>query len=406
MVLHMRYNPVFYFLLALCLIPVAAGADPTTANVSGGQHAGAVYLFRPTSDSIPSAQVNAIINGLHGEVLIATPLGLSTYDGSWSTRHINRNNLSNGLLDNFVTALAYDSSGNLWIGYAGGIQIYNGRDYQIITDQQLLKSLQIRALQRWNDEMWIATGNAGLNQYNNGNWTWYAPYSPGGPGFYEADSLALDSATGTLLVGTSQEGLWAVTESNGTILFAKIQDKNDPCGLLGQVRQDPLGGAYFFNSTEVAHYTADTGFTPILSKGDFYGGPYAINDVAAGTGGALYVATEDGIYVWEKGAITRHLGTFEGFGTNSHSIRRIFIDAMGRLWFSTPDNIGYYTGDVPTVPLIAVETITPTPTPTLVPVNVSLTITPAPGTPPENHSLLDRIAGFFPGFLPFLHPSG
>ena len=130
MVLHMRYNPVFYFLLALCLIPVAAGADPTTANVSGGQHAGAIYLFRPTSDSIPSAQVNAIINGLHGEVLIATPLGLSTYDGIWSTRHINRNNLSNGLLDNFVTALAYDSSGNLWIGYAGGIQIYNGHVFR------------------------------------------------------------------------------------------------------------------------------------------------------------------------------------------------------------------------------------------------------------------------------------
>ena len=65
---------------------------------------------------------------------------------------------------------------------------------------------------------------------------------------------------------------------------------------------DPLGGAYFFNSTRWRTILLTTGFTPLLSKGDFDGGPYAINDVAAGTGGALYVATEDGIYVWEKGA--------------------------------------------------------------------------------------------------------
>jgi ligand-binding sensor domain-containing protein len=402
MALPTKYEIVFCFLIIFCLIPVAAGAGPMATDASGQQYRDAITLFRPTSYSIPSTQVNAIINGLHGEVLIATPLGLSTYDGSWSTRHINRNNLSNGLMDNFVTALAYDSSGNLWIGYAGGIQIYNGINYLSVTDQQLLKSLQIRALQRWNDDMWIATGNAGLNRYHDGDWTWFAPDSPGGPGFYEADSLALDTATDTLLIGTSHEGLWAATDSGGSVLFTRIQDTGDTYGLLDQVRRDPLGGAYFFNATEVAHYTAATGFAPVLAESGFSGGSSAINDVAAGTNGALYVATENGIYVWQNGAITRHMGTFEGFGTTSHNVRMVFVDSGGRIWFSTQDIIGYYTGDVSTAPLIPVVTMTPSPEQIPVPANVSPEITPVSVTPPENPSILDRIVGFFAGFL---HPS-
>ena len=53
--------------------------------------------------------------------------------------HIDRNNLSNGLLDNFVTALAYDNAGNLWIGYAGGIQIYDGNNFQTVNNQGAVK---------------------------------------------------------------------------------------------------------------------------------------------------------------------------------------------------------------------------------------------------------------------------
>ncbi|HVP96154.1 ligand-binding sensor domain-containing protein [Methanoregula sp.] len=404
MALPTRSDCIFFVLFILVLMPVSAAADQNTTTGSGQQQeTGQIFLFRPASDSIPSTQVNAIINGLDGSVLVGTPLGLSTFDGSWSTRHINRNNLSSGLLDNFVTALAYDGEGNLWIGYAGGIQVYNGHDYQLIADQQLLKSLQIRAFQRWNDEMWIATGNSGLSRYSQDTWTWYAPNSPGGPGFYEADSMALDPVSGTLLVGTRDEGLWAVTSPDTTARFTELQSPYDTFGLLGQVRQDPLGGVYFFNTTEVAHYSPASGFIPVLSGNDFYGGPYAINDVAAGPGGAVYVATENGIYVWKNGAVTRHLGTFEGFGTNVHNVRMVFLDAKGRLWFSTLDIVGYYTGDEPAASLIAVETVTPTPVPTPGPVNATPVVTLSGTTLPQNPSFIDSISGFFTGLLHLGH---
>jgi len=402
----MRSEYVFFFaVFVCCLVPAVAGTG--TANTdTPQQYAGSLHLFRPSPDSIPSTQVNAIINGLHGEILFATPLGLASYDDGWSTQHIDRNNLSNGLLDNFVTSLAYDGSGNLWIGYAGGLQIYDGSGYRLITDQQLLKSLQIRALQRWDNDMWIATGNSGLNRYSDNTWTWYAPYSPGGPGFYEADSMALDTAADTLLVGTRQEGLWAVTGSDTQIRFTEIQGRNDPFGLLGQVRKDPLGGAYFFNATEVAHYDQAAGFTPVLSWEDLAGGPFAINDVAAGPGGAVYLATENGIYVWQNGTITRHLGTFEGFGTDAHTIKMVFVDARGRLWFSTADVVGYYTGDVSTAPPISVETMTPTQTPQPAAItNSTTTVTPVATVSPENPSFADTIRNFLGGIFGFLSPS-
>jgi len=366
---------------------------------------GAIQLFRPESGSIHSTRINDITNGPHGEVLFATSFGLSTYNGSWSTRHINRDNFSAGLLDDYITALEYDTAGNLWIGFGGGIQIYNGYDYTVIRDTDLLKSLEVRDLQRWNDDMWVATGNAALHRYHDGTWKWFVPYSHDGPGFYEADSMALDSASDTLLVATGREGLWKVTASNDTVRFDKIQDENDPFGLLGHVRRDPIGGVYFFNATQVAHYDPATGFTRLMSTADFGGGAYAINEVAGGLDGTLYVATDNGMYILENGQITGHVGTFEGFGS-SHGIRTVFVDAKNRLWFSTQDDVGYYTGDVSAEPLIAIETMTPTPTQVpVVPQNVSQTITTGVIPQQADLSLIDRIFAFFSGFFPFLHPS-
>ena len=409
MALHTRSELFLCLLLLFCFVPVAAGTDVTdpTGSSSGQHYKGAIHLFRPESGSIHSPRINDITNGPHGEVLFATSFGLSTYNGSWSTRHINRDNFSAGLMDDYITALEYDAVGNLWIGFGGGIQIYNGYDYTVIRDTDLLKSLEVRDLQRWNDDMWVATGNAGLHRYHDGIWTWFAPYSRDGPGFYEADSMALDSATDTLLVATGREGLWKVTVSNGTARFDKIQDKNDPFGLLGHVRRDPAGGAYFFNATQVAHYDPATGFTSLMSTADFGGGASAINEVTGGLDGTLYVATDDGIYVLENGQITGHWSTFEGFGS-SHGIRTVFTDAKNRLWFSTQDDVGYYTGDASAGPLIAIETMTPTPAPTPVPVvpeNV-LQPTPAEVIPQQvATSPIDQLFAILSGFFPFLHPS-
>lgn len=207
-----------------------------------------IHLFIPSTDSIHSIQIMDLITGKNGDVLIATTSGISTYNGSWDTRSINRDNYSQGIYDNFVTALEYDAEGNLWIGYANGLQIFDGKSYRLIRDQQMLKDLRITDLQRWNDDMWVLTGNSGIHRYHDRNWIWFAPYSPGGPGFYTGRSMAVNSADNSLLIATQDEGLWRVRQTDDTVTFIQLQGKDDIYGHLEDIRRDPAGGAYFLTA--------------------------------------------------------------------------------------------------------------------------------------------------------------
>lgn len=405
MALHTKFN-LFCLLVLTCLLPLSAAAESiplTSAMVSDHEDPGEVYLFRPEEGSIHSAAINDLANGPHGETLFATNFGLSIYDGNWNTWHINRDDYTKGLMDDYVTAIEYDNAGNLWIGFGGGIQVYDGHIFTVIRDQELLKSLRIKDFQRWDEGMWVATGNAGLHSYYNGEWYWYTPYSRNGPQFYEADSLALDTATDSLLVGTEKEGLWKVTLDDKGVQFFQLQTPLDSFGQLGHVRRDPLGGGFFFNATRVAHYDNEGGFVTILKVSDLVGGgSYAINDVAGTSDGIVYVATDNGIYVWEDNRITNHLSVFEGIGT-IHGVDRVFYDVRGRLWFSTQEDVGYFTGNKLNEPKIPVETVTPTPTLTTVTItaNISQTQTPVEIPTVSSPSVLDKITAFFSGLFPF-----
>jgi hypothetical protein len=377
----MRSEVLLVFIVVCCLLPVPSGAQNTaelSTTSSGIQNGpGQFRLFIPSPDSISSIQITDLINGQHGEVIVATANGLSTYNGSWITQHLNRANISAGLMDDFVTAVEYDNTGNLWIGFKSGIQIYNGVSYISIRDQQVLKDPRINVLQRWNSDMWVATGTAGIHRYRNGSWTWYQPFAPGGPGFYRVDSMVPDSTDDTLLIATDHEGLWRITIPNETVQFDEIQDKNGPFGLLEHVRRDPFGGAYFFNSSLVAHYDESSGFTTVLSGRVLEPPSIPINDLDKGSNGKLYLATNDGIFVWAGGAVSEHLGRFEGIGA-SPIVKTVKTDAYGRVWFSTAAVMGFYTGDASSSAPITVEIATLAINATA-PAPNSTSATPSPG---------------------------
>lgn len=335
-----------------------------------------IKLFIPTTHMIHSDQITDLINGHNGDVIIATSFGISTYNGSWSTRHLNLDNISLGLMDDYVTAVEYDHDGNLWIGYSGGLQIYNGRYYRTIRDQQLLKETRILDLQRWNDEMWIATGHAGIHRYRNETWTWFQPGVKNGSGFYEVDSMALDPAGNMLVIATPEEGLWIVRPENDTVQFVLLAGKSETFGLLKHVKRDPHGGVYFFNESTIVHFDETSGFQPILAVGDLTLAQNTVNDLAADPFGSLYIATDTGIYIWRDGAVFRHLTRFEGIGT-SNIVDTINVDAQDRVWFSTQDDVGYYLDAAMQDPRIVIERMTIAPAESPVPVELSSSV-PSP----------------------------
>ncbi len=267
-------------------------------------------------------------------------------------------NISEGLLDDYITAVEYDRDGNLWIGYPDGIQIYDGRYYRTIRDQQLLKDTRIKDLQRWNDDMWVATGHSGIHRYRDGTWTWFQPDAQGGPGFYEVSEMALDYAANASLIATDSEGLWIVRSQDDPIRFECIAARDSGYGLLDRVKRDPEGGVYFFNDSMVVHYSPGVNFTPVLTSQDLSVSNPAINDLAAAPDGTLYLATDRGIYLWNNGEVFRHLDRFEGIGTSS-VVRTVNIDAENRVWFSTQVNVGYYLDRSGPSNPVPIETVTP-----------------------------------------------
>ncbi len=348
-----------------------------------------IELFIPTSSQIHSDQIMDQINGPGGEVLFATSFGLSTFNGSWNTRHINRDNISQGLMDDFVTAIEFDHRGNLWIGYSGGIQIYNGVYYQVIRDQQLLKETRIHDLQRWNDDMWISTGHSRIHRFRNGEWTWFQPMIKNGPGFYEVNSMTLDTASNSLVIATENEGLWIVRSPEDPVSFELLAGTDTPQGQMQHVKRDPLGGVYFFNPSTIIHFDTVSGFEDILKTGDLTQKQITINDIAAGSDGSLNIATDDGIYIWRDGEIYRHLSRFEGIGT-SDIVKTVNVDAENRVWFATQGYVGFYRENTSSEGLVQINMVTPAAS--LIPITL-VNVTPVKPVPT---GIVDPSSGISP----------
>ena len=393
------------FLIVMVTAVSAAPLSPTGGNApaAGAGNAYSTRFFIPSEGSVNSAQINTLVNGPGGDVIFGTSFGLSTYNGSWETRHIDRANFSEGLLNDYITAAEFDNRGNLWIGYAGGLQIFNGKTYLTIRDQQLLKDPRVTVLRRWDDTMWIATGNAAVHRYRDGNWTWFQPMTDSGPGFFTVTGMVIDPAADSLVISTATEGEWLVRSHDDPVVFERLSSGEDTFHPLSEVRRDPLGGAYFFNASTVVHYAAGSGFTTALTAADLGAASLTINDFAAGPDGKFYIATDAGIYIWDDGSVYRHVSSFEGIGP-SPVVKSIFIDAEGRVWFGTQDYIGYYQDNTAQNTLLPVMTVTPVPVTTVPPAAITASETPLPvstaqagPTPPASvqdllSSIIDPIA--------------
>jgi ligand-binding sensor domain-containing protein len=325
---------------------------PLIALLVIGQAQAGLILFSPGSSQISSAAIYDVTNCPNGEVVFGTDNGLSWYNGSWKRFHRDYTDAGAGLLSETVLAVEYDSTGTLWIGHSGGLQWYNGTRFSTLTDQQILKNLKVNDLQRWDDEMWVATGNAGVHRVVDGRWIWYKPHGEGGLGCYSVTSMAVDAEDEALYVAAYDGGIWVLSRSEGAGIFESLLEDGRPAVDLTQVRRDPAGGVYLFGPNRLVHYSARHGFTPVCAVAQLEEGARQINDVAAGPDGDLWVAADNGLYQFSVNGIL-HLSKDDGiWGT---VVRTVFIDHEGRCWFATPGNVGFYFNPDIESPIIDVD---------------------------------------------------
>jgi ligand-binding sensor domain-containing protein len=382
-----EFAAVIGILFLIAISCAASPEDPVFPGTTTNTPDYSITFFVPSENSIHSDQINDMINGNNGSVIIGTSFGLSMYNGTWSTRHINRNNISEGLMNDYITAVENDNKGNLWIGYSGGIQIFSGVYYQSIRDQQLLKDPRITDLQRWNDDIWVATGNAGIHRYRDGAWKWFQPDTRGGSPFFTVTSMAIDTTgeNSSLVIATHDEGLWLVRSPDDPVRFETLNAGDSVFDPLRQVRRDPGGGVYLFNGSEVVHYSAVSGFTSVLSNSDLAFAPIRINDVSSARDGTLYLATDDGIYIWRDGGVIRRISSFDGIGP-TNIVKFIWVDNENRAWYASQGYVGFYYENPVNSTLIPIEQVTEATIPVPVTAQPGVSVTTPVITPEPTHA--------------------
>ncbi|HMA04656.1 MAG TPA: two-component regulator propeller domain-containing protein [Methanomicrobiales archaeon] len=309
------------------------------------------------SSQLSSMEIHDMTQDPTGNVYFGTDNGLSIYDGSWHITHREYRTGDGGLLSDYILALGFDSGGNLWIGFPNGLQRLEAGTYVTMKDQQVLKSLEIHGLLRRGREMWVAAGSSGIHRYIDGTWTWFSPGGPGGLGCGYVTSMATDPVTDTLFVAC-KEGIWSLNGTGRSLSFSPVVNPGLIPGPVRGIVGDPFGGVYLLYASTILHLTPPGQWSAAVTTTDLTPG-IAINDLRVDARQTLWIATDNGIYAWKDGRVRLHLDSTSGIRNNA--VQQLFLDSSGRLWFVTPENVGFYRVETSpgeeggTIPVITYE---------------------------------------------------
>jgi ligand-binding sensor domain-containing protein/signal transduction histidine kinase len=272
--------------------------------ISPGQHLRFDRIL--TEQGLSQVSVFCILQDNQGFMWFGTEHGLNRYDGYAFAVYKHDPEDPNSLSDSWISSMIVDRSGDLWIGTGNaGLNRFDLEANQITryqNDPDDIRSLSNdRVLSVYQDragDLWVGT-EYGLNRFERETETFRRyPHDPGDPGSLGGDSVRAitQDQDGDLWIGTD-EGL----------------DRYDP------------------GSEGFAHLQNDPNNTNSLSHN-------SVRAVHQDSGGALWIGTDDGLNKLEPGSerVTRYKkGANDSPGLISNEIGAIFEDQSGVLWIGT-----------------------------------------------------------------------
>jgi ligand-binding sensor domain-containing protein len=122
---------------------------------------------------MPSDKVYSLCITNDGTQWLGTDLGAARHTGYNTLENWTIFNTENGLIDNFVQAIAADNNGKLWFGTKGGLSVFDGTVWTSYTTADGLISNNILCIfTHANGTVYLGT-DAGLMIYNNGHLVCY-----------------------------------------------------------------------------------------------------------------------------------------------------------------------------------------------------------------------------------------
>lgn len=254
------------------------------------------YQKYSTADGLASNYVTSIAQDTQGNLWLGTDKGVSRYDGTnWKTF-----SMKDGLANNFVTTIAVDKQGNIWLGtyetrsdfavISHGVSRWDGRQWQIFTTKDGLPGNDVYSIcGDAQGNVWLGTSgdNAGATRFDGTHWQT----------FTQKDGLVKEEVKG--IYQDKESKLWF-----GTIYGASSFDGKTWQTLIPQrkvinssvlvIFQDRTGNYWFASYGAGVDRYDGTNWQNFVSPGDNTTSAY-VNAISQDSKGNLWFASDEGL---------------------------------------------------------------------------------------------------------------
>jgi len=289
-----------------------------------------------TTEGLVGDNVKSVSVDTAGNVWIGTTVGVSKYDGSWTS--YTNSNTSGGLINNSTNSILQDVNGNIWFGTLGGVSVFDGTiwtaSYTMANTANRLGSDKINGIAfDLNGDRYFAAYTGGMSKYDGTTWSNFVTNDQIISNYIYTITFDLD---GNAWLGTDGYGVSEFDGTNWTnYTYANTSGQLVDDYVYG-VGVDRDGNKWFgtcgsgvskFDGTTWTTYTNSSTSGGLASDW--------IYDVLVDRDGTIWFASNDaGVSTYDGTNWTTYNTTTTSGGLVNDDIYRMKLDPWGNVWFA------------------------------------------------------------------------
>ncbi|MEM8888512.1 MAG: two-component regulator propeller domain-containing protein [Bacteroidota bacterium] len=256
--------------------------------------------------------------------------------------HQERYTISSGLSNNSITDIQQDDKGNLWIGTADGLNVYDGYSFTSFhpdqSDSSSISDSFISALEKdASGKLWIATQKGGINYFNDT----LQDFSSLLLSNYKQSQTDFFVTHGQSLFLNDPEHIWMGSDK-GTVKIERNSGKGEliflnPDIISYSFLADHQGGLWI-GSSEGLLRASFTDKEVETVKGLSVEQSGEVVALAYDSRGNLLVGAKEGLFI-RKGDRWQEIMKDKANGSSYSNINALLLDKQGRIWIGGQDGL-------------------------------------------------------------------